>query len=155
MTITLRAATADDAAQVADVLLASRKAFLPYAPPAHTDSDVRQWVREVLLPSGGVTVACAGAQIVGVLATSRDEAGISWIDQLYLAPGHVGQGTGTRLLAHALASLPPPLRLYTFQANARARAFYERHGFQAIAFTGGQGNEERCPDVLYERAVRN
>ncbi|HEY0955324.1 MAG TPA: GNAT family N-acetyltransferase [Roseateles sp.] len=154
MDITLRAATAEDASQVADVLLASRQAFLPYAPPAHADADVRQWVRDVLLPSGGVTLACAGARVVGVLATSRDEGGVGWIDQLYLLPGHVGLGTGSRLLAHALASLPPPWRLYTFQANDGARRFYERHGFQAIAFTDGQGNEERCPDVLYERTAR-
>lgn len=43
-----------------------------------------------------------------------------------------------------------PLRLYTFQANHGAMRFYERHDFLAIAFTDGQANEERCPDVLYE-----
>jgi hypothetical protein len=30
-----------------------------------------------------------------------------------------------------------------------ARRFYERHGFTAIAFDGGSGNEEGCPDVRY------
>jgi ribosomal protein S18 acetylase RimI-like enzyme len=43
-----------------------------------------------------------------------------------------------------------PVRLCTFQANVRARSFYERHGFKAIAFGDGNSNEERCPDVLYE-----
>jgi len=38
----------------------------------------------------------------------------------------------------------------TLEANQRARAFYERRGFRAIAFGDGSGNEERCPDVLYE-----
>jgi hypothetical protein len=47
-------------------------------------------------------------------------------------------------------TLAPPIRLYTFQANAGARRFYERHGFVPIEFTDGQANEERCPDVLYE-----
>jgi GNAT superfamily N-acetyltransferase len=95
--------------------------------------------------------ALAGDEIVGMLAASR-EAGVGWIDQLYLAPHHVGNGIGTLLLAHALKTLPSPVRLYTFQANHGARRFYERHGFKAIAFTDGQGNEERCPDVLYELA---
>jgi ribosomal protein S18 acetylase RimI-like enzyme len=75
---------------------------------------------------------------------------VSWIDQLYVMPGHTEQGIGSALLAHALAALEPPVRLYTFQANTRARSFYERHGFHAIAFSDGSANEERCPDVLYE-----
>jgi GNAT superfamily N-acetyltransferase len=153
MNVMLRAATAEDAPHVAAVLLSSRQAFLPYAPLSHTDAEVHQWVRETLIPSGGVTVACAGAAVVGVLATARVSK-VSWIDQLYIAPSHVGQGIGSRLLAHALASLPLPVRLYTFQANVRARSFYERHGFRATAFSDGSSNEERCPDVLYELTLR-
>ncbi|ANH68876.1 GNAT family N-acetyltransferase [Mitsuaria sp. 7] len=149
MTVELRPAIDEDALDVADVLIASREAFLPYAPMAHTAPEVRGWVRDVLVPSGQVTVACEGARIVGVLATSREEDA-AWIEQLYLLPGWTGQGIGERLLAHALASLPRPIRLYTFQANEGARAFYERHGFKAIDFSDGAGNEERCPDVLHE-----
>jgi hypothetical protein len=33
-----------------------------------------------------------------------------------------------------------------------ARRFYERHVFKAVQFSDGQSNEEKCPDVLYERA---
>ncbi len=151
MSIALRPADTGDAARVAEVLVTSRKAFLPYAKSVHTEAEIHEWVREMLIPSGGVTVACAGASIVGVLASAR-ESGVSWISQLYLAPEHVGQGIGTLLLQHALASLALPVRLYTFQANRRARSFYERHGFKAVAFGDGSTNEERCPDVLYELA---
>ncbi len=48
MNVLLRSCTAK-AAQVAEVLLSSRKAFLPYAPSAHADSDVRQWVAQSLI----------------------------------------------------------------------------------------------------------
>ena len=65
-------------------------------------------------------------------------------------PPCVGAGIGSVLLEHAFAVLPSPIRLHTFQANAGARRFYERHGFRAIQLTDGQENEERCPDVLYE-----
>jgi putative acetyltransferase len=41
------------------------------------------------------------------------------------------------------------LELWCFQANARARRFYEARGFQAIRFTDGANNEERTPDVRY------
>ena len=148
--MTLRPACTDDAPSAAALHLASRKAFQAYAPLVHADDEVRQWMRDVLIPSGGVTVACDSDAVVGILAISRDEAGIGWIEQLHLLPGHTSQGIGQHLLNHALASLPRPVRLYTFQANTGARAFYERNGFKPIAFSDGSTNEERCPDVLYE-----
>jgi hypothetical protein len=42
------------------------------------------------------------------------------------------------------------LRLWVFQQNAGARAFYERRGFKLVRFTDGAGNEEHEPDALYE-----
>ena len=148
----LRPAEPEDAAHVAEILIGSRMEFMPFAPSAHPDSEVRHWVRDVLLPTTQATVAVAdGNIVVGVLACSRKD-GRSWIDQLMLHPAHVGQGIGSRLLAHALATMPVPVRLYTFQQHLRARKFYERHGFVAIEFTDGSSNEERVPDVLYELA---
>jgi hypothetical protein len=41
------------------------------------------------------------------------------------------------------------LELWCFQANARARRFYEARGFRPIRFTDGDGNEEKTPDVRY------
>jgi GNAT superfamily N-acetyltransferase len=145
---TLRPALPADATAVAVVLIEARRSFMPYAPSAHPEDDVRRWVREELLPTGGVTVAVESGQVVGVMALRQGRSG-SWIDQMMLAPGHVGQGLGSRLLVQALTALPPPVQLYTFQANAGARRFYERHGFVAMAFTDGADNDEHCPDVLY------
>jgi len=147
--ILLRSATQADAESAADVYLASRKALVGFAPLAHTDAQVRQWIAGLLIPSGGVMLAANGTQVVGMMATSQ-QGGHGWIDHLYVAPAFVGAGIGARLLARAKAGLGPPLRLYTFQANAGARRFYERHGFEAIAFSDGQNNEEKCPDVLYQ-----
>jgi GNAT superfamily N-acetyltransferase len=59
-------------------------------------------------------------------------------------------GIGTQLLELARSQLPPPIRLYTFQCNERARRFYERHGFKLMSFSDGSRNEEKCPDILYE-----
>ena len=151
MEVVLRPAAAGDALRIAEVLLSSRKTFQPYAPPVHTDAEVREWVRDMLMPAGGVTVACVNADIAAMMATSR-AADAGWIEQLFVVPGATGQGIGALLLDHALATLPRPVRLYTFQANSGARRFYERRGFRAIAFGDGSGNEEHCPDVLYELA---
>lgn len=147
--VLFRAATAADAADVAEVYLASRRRFLPFAPLAHSDAEVRRWIADHLVPSGGVTVACRDGKIVGMMAVSRDaEAG--WIDQLYLDPSSVARGIGARLVERAKRELGAPIRLYTFQANEAALRFYERHGFRTLAFGDGSGNEEGCPDVLYE-----
>jgi GNAT superfamily N-acetyltransferase len=148
----LRAAAAADADPIADVLLAARRTFLAYAPLAHSEPDVRGWVRDRLVAGGGVTVAVDGGAVVGFIAVA-DRGDARWIDQMYVDPARVGGGIGTRLLAHALATLAPPIRLWTFQANAGARRFYERHGFRALRFTDGAANEERCPDALYERSL--
>jgi GNAT superfamily N-acetyltransferase len=94
-------------------------------------------------------VAVENGEVIGMMALVRGE-GIGWIEQLYLHPAAVAQGVGTRLLERAKRELGAPIRLYTFQANAGARRFYERHGFRALAFGDGSGNEEGCPDVLYE-----
>ena len=155
MNTSLRAAIEADAQAVATILIRTRMEFMPYAPAAHSEAEIRVWVRTLLIPSGGVTVAVQERAVIGVMATSVAD-GCSWLSQMSVSPEQVGRGVGTKLLRHALASLPPPVRLYTFQANIRGRRFYERHGFIAIAFTDGQANEERCPDVLYEhRASRH
>jgi GNAT superfamily N-acetyltransferase len=149
MNVVFRAATAADAGHVADVYLASRKRFLPFAPLVHSDAEVRRWVAEHLVPSGGVTVACRDGRVVGMMAVSRD-AESGWIDQLYLDPSSVALGIGSRFVERAKRELGAPIRLNTFQANEGARRFYERHGFRPLAFGDGSGNEEGCPDVLLE-----
>jgi len=149
MKATLRPATSADAAHVAGLLIDTRSAFMPYAPSAHSETEVREWVAGHLVPAGGVTVAVVDGRVIGAMATAR-KGRVSWITQMAVDPSLVGQGIGSQLLAHAVRTLELPIRLYTFQANAGARKFYERHGFAAIEFTDGQANEERCPDVLFE-----
>jgi phosphoribosyl-AMP cyclohydrolase len=144
-----RAATAADASAVAEVMIASRRAHQPFAPLAHDEADVRRWVRDILLPTHRVVAACREGDVAGFIAAHVAD-GVAWIDQLHFAPGHTGLGGGSALLQQALAQLPRPVRLYTFEPNSGARRFYERHGFQAIEFGDGSGNEEHCPDVLYE-----
>ena len=147
----LRPARPEDADAVADVLLASRKAFLPYLPSPRSEHEVRRWITTTVLSTQDVTVAVVDSKIVGMLC-AQPEKDASWIWQLYLLPAHVRQGIGSRLLAGALARLPRPVRLWCFQRNSGARRFYERHGFVAVKFTDGRDNEERTPDVLYELA---
>lgn len=145
----IKRATASDSARIAQLLIDVRKRFMPYAPSPHSDAQIRSWVAQFLVPSGGVVLALEGDAMLGATATAQ-ESDRSWITQMAVDPAHVGHGVGSSLLAYALDILPPPVFLYTFQANTRARRFYERHGFRAKTFSDGLANDERCPDVLYE-----
>ena len=151
-TLQLRALRPADAPRVAQCYLASRKTLSAYAPLTRSDDDVMRWVREVLLPPGGVTAAIESGAVVGFIAVaSRIDA--DWIDHLYVHPTRMRRGIGSTLLHVALMRLKGQVRLYTFEANHGARKFFERYGFSAIAFGDGSSNELGCPDVLYERAA--
>jgi ribosomal protein S18 acetylase RimI-like enzyme len=144
----LRSAEKSDAADIASIYLTSRKLLSAYAPLIHSDEAIFDWIVSVLIPAGA-TVALRENKIIGLCVTSNHD-GFAWIDQLYIDPQHLGQGTGTALLMHATQTLQAPIRLYTFQANVSASRFYERYGFVAIEFSDGAHNEECAADILYE-----
>lgn len=140
----IRRATAADAGAIGDIWLDAWRATFDF-PPAHPDDDVRRWLADRLVPTTETWVAVeASGRVVGFVAVSD-----AMVEQLYIAPDRTGRGLGTRLLDLAKARRPGGLDLYCFQVNARARAFYERHGFTATAFGDGTANEEHQPDVRY------
>lgn len=140
----LRQARADDADAIGDLYLASRGAALPYLKKAHSDAETRAWIADVLLRDCDVWVAEERGRIVGFAAVAG-----TCLEQLYLHPDRLREGIGSRLLAKARELSPDGLTLHTFQRNAAARAFYESHGFVAVEFGDGSGNEEGEPDVRY------
>ena len=139
----LRRAGPEDAAEIAEVFLSAFHAAYTF-PLAHTDDQVRAWIRDEIVPGSEAWVASAGPEIVGLLVV-----GDAFIDHLYVRPDRWRTGIGRRLVALAKQRQPAGLDLYTFQENARARAFYEQLGFIAIWFGDGSTNEEGQPDVRY------
>lgn len=148
MPLILRRAALADAQELADVYLRSRNELASYAPLAHSEAAVRDWVVNILIPSGTVTVAVNDDRIVGMAAHSVVDSA-TWLDQLYVCPRFKRQGIGTALLESVKSQTDGKLQLYTFQMNHDAAVFYEQHGFVAVAYSDGSRNEERCPDVLY------
>ena len=146
----LRNATIEDTNAIANVYLRSRKELVAFAPLIHTDESIHQWIRNKLLLEEQVIVAEEEGIIVGMMSLKKTNDGIGRITQLYMHPDEVGHGVGTLMLTKAKSILGPPIHLYTFQENAAAIRFYERHGFQAIGFDDGTGNEENCAAILYE-----
>ncbi|MFE0704740.1 GNAT family N-acetyltransferase [Streptomyces sp. NPDC058872] len=140
----LRRAADSDAAAVADVWLRSYAAALPDVRRAHTDEQVRSWLREVVVPGLETWVATVDGSVVAMMVLDGEE-----LDQLYVDPPWRGRGIGDRLVDLAKRRRTAGLSLWTFQVNAPARRFYERHGFTAVEHTDGHRNEEREPDVRY------
>jgi GNAT superfamily N-acetyltransferase len=136
-------ATPDDAGEIADLYLASRADALSELHRLHTDDEVRTWISGTMLRCCQVWVAGRNGGIVGFLALNGDV-----IDQLYVLPGHYRQGIGSQLLAVAKQNCAR-LRLFTFQRNVRARAFYQAHGFRLFDLNDGSRNAEQEPDAQY------
>ncbi|GGY83234.1 histone acetyltransferase [Streptomyces olivaceoviridis] len=144
-TVVLRRAVAADARAAADVYLRSFDAALPTVVRPHTDDEVRDYIRDVVVPLRETWVAeAAGAGVVGLMVLDGES-----LSQLYLDPRWRGRGIGDRFMALAKGRGPQGLSLWTFQVNKPAHRFYERHGFVAAEYTDGSGNEEREPDVRY------
>ena len=138
----IRDAAPDDADALSSLFLASRRQAMPWLREVHSDAETLWWIGHVVPRELNVRVAILDGGIAGFAAIRP-----AWLDHLYIAPACQRAGLGTRLLAEARRIGGDPLRLWTFQRNLAARAFYRRHGFVEEERTDGAANEEREPDV--------
>ena len=90
----------------------------------YPDEDVRLRWREF---SGTVLVAERDGVPVGLAAVER-----CWLHGLYVVPEEWGSGVAAELHDAVLELLRdcPEIRLWTLEANHRARRFYERRGWR-------------------------
>ena len=139
----------DDADGIAAVFSSSLR-LLTFLPVLHTVEEDRRFIENIILKECEVIVAEGDPGIVSFLALNGEE-----IRLLYSHPDFIGSGAGSLLLDAVKKSSVAALELWCFQANERARRFYEERGFRAVRFTDGQDNEEKVPDVRYRwvRAV--
>lgn len=139
----IRQATIADADAIAAVFSPSRR-LLRFLPELHTVEEERWFIEHVILKECEVTVALSRDRIIAFLAREGSEVRL-----LHTHPALIGHGAGSLLLLHAKAHGLGMLELWCFQANDKARRFYERHGFSPVEFTSGERNEEKTPDVRY------
>lgn len=112
----------------------------------HTPADDRLWMQDIFARQLVLVAddSCDDQpKIVGLLTM-----GDGIIHNLYIRPGHQGQGIGHRLIETAKTSSAGQLALWVFEPNEGAIRFYERHGFTTIRKTDGRDNEEKVPDRL-------
>ncbi|ALL12224.1 GNAT family N-acetyltransferase [Caulobacter henricii] len=141
--ITLRRLRPDEGPAAADLHRRGGALIPGYDTSLHTAEEYVVFYRDRVMVDGPVWGAFEGEVLRGHIALLP-----GWIDHLYVDPDFQGLGIGSALVRLAQAE-QEELRLYTFQANARARALYERHGFVVEELTDGTRNEEKMPDVTY------
>jgi putative acetyltransferase len=140
----LKQALLDNAQRLATIHRTAFKAAMPHLPDLHTIQEDLGFYQTVVLVECDTWVMADDQGIQGFMALKPE-----WVEHLYIDVKHQGQGLGTQLVNHA-KRLHPELRLYTFQRNATALAFYKSLDFKIIEMTDGAGNEEKEPDVLLE-----
>jgi ribosomal protein S18 acetylase RimI-like enzyme len=114
----------------------------------HPVEEQARYLETIVLPRNAVRVAFLDGRMVGFVAASP-----SSIAQLHVRVGYHRRGIGTRLLDWAKRQSGGSLWLYTFERNAGARAFYERHGFRIVA--RGHEPDWDLDDLRYEWTRRN
>ena len=130
---------------LAKVYAESRRAALPGQAALHLSDEAALARLEKLFAENQVQVAEGEKGLLGFVAFRGE-----WLNHLYVAPGAQANGVGTALLAVAMSAGAPVLRLWSFERNERARAFFESHEFRVILRTNGENNDEREPDLLLE-----
>jgi len=95
--------------------------------PHPIEQQQRYFLTQVL-PAHTVRLAIADGRLAGFVAASAD-----LVAQLHVRVDLHRRGIGSRMLAWAKAQSGGSLSLYTFARNTVARAFYEHHGFVAVA----------------------
>ncbi|MHB1474502.1 MAG: GNAT family N-acetyltransferase [Dermatophilaceae bacterium] len=147
--MTLRIATMQDTARVAEIHLTSRRTAMPWLARPHTDDETRSWFSDILIPRGTVVVAEIDATVVGF----TDPAD-GWLHALYVARSAQGSGAGSALFEYSMTLQPGGFDLWVFQRNIRALDFCARYGCVEVGRTDGADNEEHEPDVLLRWSPR-
>ena len=157
----VRPAEIEDAEAIATVYVRSwRGAYPSLIPQSYLDAmrpedtvgGVRQWLAATAWPYRGTLVLLGlpdgeadDTPVTGfaALGPSRDDdadaGAVGEILTIYLDPDAFGRGGGHRLLTAALDALRlggyTTATLWVLNTNARARRFYERHGWRADGAT--------------------
>jgi len=98
----------------------------------HIDFDARVgWWRErwrnELVPAAQIVLAETDSALAGFVTVDPTT---QYLDQIVVAPDHWGSGLAVALLDEAKHRSPAGLYLLVNKDNARAIAFYTKHGFE-------------------------
>lgn len=99
---------------------------------------------------GWVLVLACGAQIFGTLRYNLFWQTVPFLDLLYLAESHRGQGWGSKMMAVWEAAMKEkgyPFVMLSTQADESAKGFYEKIGYRRIG--GFLPPEQDAEEIMY------
>lgn len=155
--VTIRPATADDAARVARIYVDSwNEGFGPLMPPVVLDdARVARWAGD--LAAGDWWVALQEGTIAGLVGVcpSRDpvDPWLGELDTIAVDPPYWRTGVGTALMHKALEKLAatyPEAILWTLANYPQGQTFYAKTGWTLTARTRDNGHQ-----VAYRRTFRS
>jgi ribosomal protein S18 acetylase RimI-like enzyme len=167
-TIVLRPARTEDARGIAAVHVAGwqwgYRGLLDseFLAGLSVDARVAVWVQDVGDPDIDVVVADHGHRIVGFASTSpsRDSDAPPRTGELvaiYIVEDVSGTGVGSALLEAAEDAMRRrgyrQATLWVLASNARARGFYERHGWRSDGTEKTEGRSVSLHEVRYLRVL--
>jgi ribosomal protein S18 acetylase RimI-like enzyme len=141
---TLRRTGSDDIEAIAAIHRQARAEAMPWLPVLHTADEERAFFGHLLDAGHELWVAEVDGRVAGYAVMHE-----GFLDHLYVSPEHQRRGIGDALFTRAKESMPDGFRWYVFQANQRARRFYEARGGVVVELRD-VGGEEQLPDALYE-----
>jgi len=161
---TLRKAREADAPKLAELKIATWKTVYKGVAPDEVlkaldaKAEAEKFRKHIAAERENVLVAESRDGLIGyaVTAFSGAEGATGELVSLYVLPASIGAGVGQQLFDMALTDLAElgagEAFLWVLEANARARAFYEHHGFKD---DGGRKEceELRKPAMRYRRRV--
>ncbi|MFG1927833.1 GNAT family N-acetyltransferase [Cryptosporangium sp. NPDC048952] len=165
MSLALRPAADTDAREIAKIHVAGWQAgYRDLIDDAYLDAlsvDARHeiWRRILSGGVGRILLAEEGTCAQGFIAFGpANDRGLpshtGEVYALYVNPKVWGRGTGGRLLGQASAELARAGRrsavLWVFEANVRARLFYERYGWKADGVQRVERENFNLPEVRYQ-----
>jgi GNAT superfamily N-acetyltransferase len=141
--VSLRRAGSEDVGEIAAVHEASARAAYAHVLAGPFPADEARATWRARLANGRAVVAEADGAVVGfaVVTPAGELAG------LYVRPEWWRAGVGGRLLG----AVAEARRLWVLEANASARAFYERHGWSPSGVQ--QPGPEGTVELQYVRRV--
>jgi predicted N-acetyltransferase YhbS len=131
--VTLREATPDDAATLAetyrDAYAANRELGFPATAGSATTDQVAEWIRD-----HWVFVAEADSEVIGGVRIEHADADVAKLSRLGVREHWKGEGIGSRLLEHAEAAARDAgyttMRLTTPDEHPFLPEFYHAHGYE-------------------------
>ena len=146
----------DDPAEISRIYEESWKyAYRGIIPQDYLDSIPEgRWVSSLTREGVRHLVLLEGSRMIGTASVSRSRweqhSGCGEIISLYFLPEYIGKGYGGHLLQRCVTELQQmgyrEILLWVLEDNARARRFYEKHGFRC---TG-----EYLDDTIGGKALR-